>query len=83
MALAASFISPLDDQSAHSLQRIEVRAFGLLLEELLQRYNTTREPSIEDATTLKTLAELQTRCAHPHPATRPLFEEISHILGAI
>jgi tRNA A-37 threonylcarbamoyl transferase component Bud32 len=77
---AASFISPSRDQNPHSLQRIEVRAFSCLLEELLQRHSAAEDSFSEEASILKKVGELQIHCAHPNPATRPLFEEILQIL---
>lgn len=51
---------------ADPLQRIEVRAFGCLLEELLMRCDEADER----------LWALQKRCVADEVATRPLFEEI-------
>ncbi|MDD5057711.1 MAG: protein kinase [Sideroxydans sp.] len=63
---AASFLPP-DAQQAAALQRIEVRAFGCLLEELLARCDTTPAAG---------LWELQRRCAGAVVNERPLFPEI-------
>jgi len=54
------------------LQRLEARAFGCLLEELLERVDAPAalQPLIAD---LKTL---QARCLNDLPAERPLFAEI-------
>ncbi len=70
---AASFFAPEATQHARALQRIEVRAFACLLEELLERCSAP-------GTALPTLAKLQARCAHADPAARPLFAEIVQIL---
>ena len=73
---AASFF-PLDDQPlAIALQRIEVRAFGCLLEELLERCEAENEQQV----TIKSLMQLQTNCMQTNSAARPLFGEISSIL---
>lgn len=78
---AASFFAPEDERRARSLQRIEVRAFACLLEELLERYSAAGAPVAgESQTILKALAELQVRCAHDNPAARPLLAEIRQIL---
>ena len=60
---AATFLP----EESGALQRIEVRAFGCLLEELLERC----EPAETEA-----LWSLYRRCVHPDVATRPLFAEI-------
>ncbi|MEQ1630713.1 MAG: leucine-rich repeat-containing protein kinase family protein [Gallionella sp.] len=60
---AATFLP----EESGGLQRIEVRAFGCLLEELLERC----EPAETEA-----LWSLYRRCVHPDVATRPLFAEI-------
>lgn len=67
---AASFFAP-DSAEGLALQRLEVRAFGCLLEELLQR---------SDATLAEALEPLLQRCLHSQPDQRPLFEEISRAL---
>jgi len=72
---AASFYAPEESERALALQRIEVRAFACLLEELLERCDTSSP--VRD-----TLAVLHARCAHTDPATRPLFAEITQILQA-
>ncbi len=61
---AASFIA--DDR----YQRIEVRAFGCFLEELLARI------SPESFDTIDALLDLQRRCVQPNVAARPLFADI-------
>lgn len=74
---AASFIALEDPVRAQALQRIEVRAFACLLEELLERCVTAAET--QDA--LKALWTLQARCADSNSAARPLFAEIAQILA--
>jgi hypothetical protein len=70
---AASFL-PLNDRAqAQALQRIEVRAFGHLLEELLAR---CRPASDADTASLALLTAIQARCVQPEPAARPAFAEI-------
>jgi hypothetical protein len=76
---AASFL-PIDDQDrAHALQRMEVRAFACLLEELLERCNATAESQ----QILQTLWTLQARCAGRNIAARPLFAKIVQNLAAL
>lgn len=66
---AASFL-PQDAQQAAAMQRIEVRAFACLLEELLDRCETT------DAATVQALRVLQQRCDNKDVSRRPLFADI-------
>jgi hypothetical protein len=66
---AASFFAPADAAGADALQRVEVRAFACLLEELLLRCGET-------GGVVQALAELQMRCEADTPAKRPLFTEI-------
>jgi hypothetical protein len=73
---AASFI-PLQDQArAVALQRIEVRAFGCLLDELLERCETAEG----DQDAIETLTSLQVNCTQGNTASRPLFNEILKVL---
>ncbi|MBB6342998.1 hypothetical protein HNP49_003186 [Pseudomonas fluvialis] len=67
---AASFFAPESDEGL-ALQRLEVRAFGCLLEELLQR---------SDASLAEALEPLRQRCLDSEPEQRPLFAEISRAL---
>jgi hypothetical protein len=69
---AASFIA--DEAQAGALQRIEVRAFACLLEELLERC-TEAVPGA--------LADLQGRCAQADVDARPLFSEILCVLTGV
>ncbi|NNM70504.1 MAG: protein kinase [Gallionella sp.] len=70
---AASFM-PQDAASASALQRIEVRAFASLLEELLERCDAPEEQ-------LSALWSLQHRCGNTRVTGRPLFAEIESILA--
>lgn len=72
---AASFFAPEDRQGAEALQRIEVRAFACLLEELLERCGADGSN-----VKLKTLADLQARCSHESTEARPLFAEMQQVL---
>ncbi|OIR12322.1 E3 ubiquitin-protein ligase sspH2 [mine drainage metagenome] len=72
----ASFLPRDDANLAIALQRLEVRAFACLLEELLDRCDAPLESeSIENA-----LRDLQTRCAQSEVKHRPLFNEIGSSL---
>lgn len=68
---AASFY---DTQSAQSgtIQRVEVRAFGCLLEDLLALINLVKS----EESSLKFWKELITKCTQPTVKMRPSFSEI-------
>ena len=68
---AASFL-PADKAASQALQRLEVRAFGCLLEELLAHSGQAPPPA---------LTTLQSRCLGL-PAQRPLFGEIVQLLDS-
>jgi len=75
---AASFFAREDRQRAEKLQRIEVRAFACLLEELLGRCSAD-----DSKGALETLTDLHSRCAQENSAARPLFAEIEQVLRAL
>lgn len=74
---AASFFDPADPQ-AIGLQQLETRAFGCLLEELLERCDGLRPELMQR---LRAWAEA---CLDPHPPSRPplayLARQLEHIL---
>ena len=76
---AASFFSHEDQPQAEALQRIEVRAFACLLEELIERVNIT----VDEKKALKILGDLQNACAHENISARPLFAEVVRRLDAL
>ena len=76
---AASFIPQHKADLATALQRIEVRAFACLLEEILERSRVTPE----EKHIVEALRELQIRCDHPEVKSRPLFSEISAVLSSL
>ncbi|MBA1205236.1 protein kinase [Pseudomonas capeferrum] len=69
---AASFHAPEANPTAYALERLEVRAFGILLEELLARCSQT-DPQ---------LRELSMRCQQPEVSRRPSFAELVEALSA-
>ncbi|WP_426159754.1 leucine-rich repeat-containing protein kinase family protein [Pseudomonas sp. TSRC2-2] len=75
---AASFHATGDDASTRALQRLEVRAFGVLLGELLARMNsglsTERRSQLE---------ALERRCCQPDVLERPGFSEVVEILEGL
>lgn len=76
---AASFVAAEDRATAEALQRIEVRAFSCLLEELLERCPV----AVDGQKTLKMLVDLQADCAQENVGARPLFGEIVRRLNAL
>ena len=74
---AASFFEP-DSATGQALQRIESRAFGCLLEELLQRC-----PDLENDSHRHTLFELQNQCMSAQPEGRPNFSKLHTTLAAL
>jgi len=68
---AASFFSPTNTNWAKGVQRLEVRAFGYLLQELLQRCDATN--ALE---TWQELEKIMYKCLQETPEQRPLFEHI-------
>ncbi|MCX7087107.1 MAG: leucine-rich repeat-containing protein kinase family protein [Methylococcales bacterium] len=70
---AASFYVSDDRAMADGLQRLEVRAFGCLLEELLERCNLCPD----DVAVLSLLHELKSACLSDASACRPLFDDIT------
>jgi hypothetical protein len=70
---AASFYDPAAPE-AEQLQRLEVRAFGFLLEELMERCDSPLPTQ---------LIQLQAACAHTDSSARPLFAAIARQLEAL
>ncbi len=71
----------LNDAAGAVLERLEVRAFGCLLEDLLDRSDVPNSKAEKLA--LTQLNQLKQDCLHPIPAARPLFIEIDRILAEI
>lgn len=77
---AASFV-PLEDKiTAQALQRLEVRAFGILLGELLARCEPVESQNHSFESTLAALGILQQRCTQAVVSMRPVFDEIERQL---
>lgn len=75
---AACFFDPADLGRAEALQRVEVRAFACLLEDLL-----THCPELAAAPAVhRAWQQLQQRCAQPEVAARPLFAEVVQELAS-
>ncbi|KUG08585.1 protein kinase [Solirubrum puertoriconensis] len=75
---AACFFDPSDEATAQALQQVEARAFGCLLEELLERC-----PDSNHTEVLQNLGALQQRCVQPAVTSRPLFAEIEQTLAGL
>ncbi|MFW6731940.1 MAG: leucine-rich repeat-containing protein kinase family protein [Synechococcus sp.] len=74
---AASFYTPQASEGAHLFEALEVRAFGCLLGELLER----REPEVDEH--LPLLKALQLRCMAPEAESRPRFAELVATLASL
>jgi hypothetical protein len=68
---AASFYLPNAPHLHRSLEALEVRAFGCLLEDLLERLDKTHTDADCDR-----LRSLQQDCIHSVPSSRPTFTQI-------
>lgn len=73
---AASFFDASQPPTALALQRLETRAFGLLLEELLTHCEASATPAF------RLLQGLQRQCAGP-AADRPLLAEVALTLAGV
>ncbi|NVO84618.1 leucine-rich repeat-containing protein kinase family protein [Hymenobacter terrestris] len=73
---AAGFMPPANPEAAELLPRLESRAFGNLLEELLDRCT----PRPATAAAVSELRDWQARCQQPQVAARPLLAEVSQRL---
>lgn len=71
---AASFLPPDNVAQSEQLQRIESRAFGCLLEELLS--HVVHNHNAQNKDLVQNLWHLQTECAQATVANRPLFDAI-------
>ncbi|KTC33006.1 leucine-rich repeat-containing serine/threonine-protein kinase [Pseudomonas sp. L5B5] len=75
---AASFHAQDDTVQSRALQRLEVRAFGILLEELLER----GDGSLSQEQRQK-LAALVQRCCQPEVLARPGFAQVCEELAGL
>lgn len=78
---AASFYNLRDKATGEALQRLESRAFGCLLEDLLDRYSSNNVEAESNAFQL--LCQLQQRCMSPAISNRPLFSTIGQCLAEV
>jgi Protein tyrosine and serine/threonine kinase/Leucine rich repeat len=75
---AASSYDRRDEIAGAASERLEVRAFGCLLEDLLERAQVPNAKA--DKLTFDRLNKLQQDCLQPISAARPLFIQIDRIL---
>lgn len=74
---AASFLPASDAAQTQALQQLEVRAFGCLLEELIDRC----EAMPHERAALNALVHIKAQCLQADPPARPLFAEITQRLS--
>jgi serine/threonine protein kinase len=75
---AASFYATDDRDRGVALQRLEVRAYGCLLEELIDRSDSLDVAA--DANIAAKLVALKEKCLSEDIGSRPLFDEIASVL---
>ena len=75
---AASFHATADTLETKALQRIEVRAFGVLLGELLERIDSGLSDEQRQV-----LEALRDSCCQPQVLARPAFQEIETLLSSL
>jgi serine/threonine protein kinase len=80
---AAAFYDQSDLVVAQALEQIEVRAFGCLFEELLERVELTQEASASYGELLQLAKELCDKCLAPLVKQRPLFKVIEERLSSL
>ena len=80
---AAAFYDQSDSAVAQALEQIEVRAFGCLFEELLERVDIKQEASAPHGERLKPAQELCAQCFEPLVKQRPLFKTIEERLASL
>jgi Protein tyrosine and serine/threonine kinase/Leucine rich repeat len=76
---AASFLPIQDKDTSQALQRIEVRAFGVLLGELLALCSESDDDA--EQTIRSGFIELQQHCTQADAFARPLFAEVVRVLN--
>jgi Protein tyrosine and serine/threonine kinase/Leucine rich repeat len=78
---AACLYNPSDTSTAPALERLEVRAWGCLLEDLLDRCDP--KDAIAQPDVINQLRHLQQDCMQPAPSLRPLFTTLCDRLARI
>ena len=80
---AAAFLPTDDPEMTQALQRLEVRAFGLLLGELLALCEPLTSQDDSSASSKAALGLLQQQCTQKAVSHRPMFEDIERQLTAL
>lgn len=75
----ASYFEPKRVEARHGLERLEVRAFGCLVEEMLM----LSQADSSDPTCREKLVSLKALCLTPKNQERPLFKEIVGMISNI
>ena len=75
----ASYFEPKETNTRNALERLEVRAFGCLIEELLILCKNDDHDSLKK----EALLILQHKCTNPQVKERPLFKEVVSSLSLI
>ena len=78
---AASLYDAIAPSNGQALERLEVRALGCLLEDLLDHCD--QQDAVSHAKVMARLRLLQQDCMHPTPCLRPLFASICDRLASI
>lgn len=75
---AASFYKQHDTATGKALEQLEVRAFGCLLQDLLDHYHVDdgAKDSVSQQAAIDHLRLIQQNCMNPTPTLRPLFTTI-------
>jgi serine/threonine protein kinase len=73
----ASYYEAEDFELNNSLEKLEVRAFGCLIEELLE----LSKQDNQDINIKELLSQLKISCLNEVPTERPLFKQISNQLN--
>ena len=77
---AAAFYDQSDLVVAQALEQIEVRAFGCLFEELLERVELEADATVQQRSALQTALALCEACLVSQVSQRPLFKHIEEQL---
>jgi hypothetical protein len=76
---AASFYKRHDTATGQALEQLEVRAFGCLLQDLLDHYDLDHDDAkdfVSQQAAIDQLRLMQQNCMNPSPTLRPLFTTI-------
>lgn len=71
----ATIFDPADQEHADKLQRIDVRAFGYLMQDILDRIDIREAEKYQDC--VARLRHIEGKCLNPHAGARPAFTEIT------